>query len=57
MTTFHCKEWLYITISNNSEITLVKIDHCNNHVPYFPINIPPDIEQMVCDNKHLSTDK
>lgn len=54
MSTFHCKGWLHITISDDSEIALVKIDHCDDHVPYFPIDIPPDIEQMVRDNKHLS---
>lgn len=52
--TFSCNGWLNITISDDSEIALVKIGHSDDHVPYFPIDIPPDIEKMVRDNQNLS---
>lgn len=54
MITFQCKGWLHITISDNLEIALVKIDHCDDHIPYFPIDIPPEIENLVRENQNLS---
>jgi hypothetical protein len=42
MVTFKCAGWLHVTISDYSGLTFVKIDHHDDYVPYFPIDIPPE---------------
>ncbi|KAJ7583748.1 hypothetical protein C8J56DRAFT_1054275 [Mycena floridula] len=45
MESFACKGWLHITLSESSDIAFVKIRHDNDHVPYWCIDVPEDIQQ------------
>lgn len=54
MSTFACRGWLHITITDQSNVALVKIDHHNDHIPYFPIDIPPEVKQYVHDNTNMT---
>ena len=52
--TFKCKGWLHITITNLSDTAFVKIDHHDDHVPYFPIDIPQDVVDFITDNAKMT---
>ncbi|KII86095.1 hypothetical protein PLICRDRAFT_115218, partial [Plicaturopsis crispa FD-325 SS-3] len=47
MHVFDCKGWLHITLDDVSDIVFVKLDHQEAHVPYWPIDIPSDVEQFL----------
>ena len=52
--TFKYKGWLYITITDLSDMAFVKIDHHNNQIPYFPIDILQDVENFITDNVKMT---
>ena len=52
--TFKCKGWLHITITDLSDTAFVKIDHHDDHVPYFPIDMPQDVEDFVTNNAKMT---
>lgn len=52
--TFKCGGWLHISLNDLSDIAFVKIDHHDDHVPYFPIDIPPDVEEYVRANTNMT---
>lgn len=54
METFDCSGWIHITLSDLSDVTFIKLTHCENHVPYCPIDIPKDIKKYVRDNLKLT---
>jgi hypothetical protein len=54
MVTFKCAGWLHIAISDDPDLAFVKIGHHNDHVPYLPIDIPPDVEEMICTNTQMT---
>ncbi|KAJ7581308.1 hypothetical protein C8J56DRAFT_794595 [Mycena floridula] len=54
MESFACKGWLHITLSESSDIAFVKIRHDDDHVPYWCIDVPEDIQQYVRDNPDLT---
>lgn len=54
MVTFRCAGWLHVTITDYSDLAFVKIDHHDDHVPYFPIDIPPDVEELIRTNTQMT---
>ena len=54
MDSFDCSGWIHITLSDLSYTTFIKLTHCEDHVPYCPIDIPEDIEKYVRDNLKLT---
>ena len=53
MQTFDCSGWLHITLSDLSDITSIKLDHHDAHIPYCPIEIPEDVVTYIHDNVKL----
>ena len=53
MQTFDCSGWLHITISDQSDIASIKLDHHDAHIPYCPIEIPEDIVMYIHNNLKL----
>ena len=47
MDSFDCSGWIHITLSDLSDTAFIKLTHCEDHVPYCPIDIPEDIEKYV----------
>lgn len=54
LVTFKCGGWLHITLTDLSDICFVKIDHHDDHVPYFPIDIPPDVDEYIRNNTNMT---
>ncbi|TDL13131.1 hypothetical protein BD410DRAFT_735685, partial [Rickenella mellea] len=54
MHAFQCKGWLHITLSDLSDVAFIKLGHREAHTPYWPIDIPPDVEKYVRENAHLT---
>lgn len=54
MDTFDCKGWLHITLSDLSDTAYVKIEHCDDHIPYWPIDVPAEIEELVREHANLN---
>lgn len=50
MDAFKCHSWLHITLSELDNITYVKIDQEDSHVPYVPIDIPEDVKDPIVNN-------
>lgn len=54
MESFECAGWLHITHSDLSHIARINIHHSNDHVSYWPIGIPPDVEEYVRANTSMT---
>jgi hypothetical protein len=54
MAAFQCSGWVHITLSDLSDIAFIKLDHCEDHIPYWPIDIPADVEKYVRDNTKMT---
>ena len=54
MTTFKCGGWLHITITDESNVALVKLKHEDDHIKYWNIDIPDEIQDHVRNNLNLS---
>jgi hypothetical protein len=54
METFDCSGWIHITLSDLSDVAFIKLTHCQDHIPYCPIDIPEAIEKYVQDNLKLT---
>jgi hypothetical protein len=57
MDTFPCKGWLHITIMDWDHLAYVKIKHLENHIPYYSIDVPPEIVHFVHENHKLTSVK
>jgi hypothetical protein len=55
MDTFECQGWLHITLSDLSDIALIKLHHHEDHIPYCPIDIPLEVEEYVKENSQLTS--
>ncbi|KAJ7689078.1 hypothetical protein B0H14DRAFT_2420865 [Mycena olivaceomarginata] len=53
--TFPCNGWLHITIMDWDHLAYVKIKHDEEHIPYYSIDIPPDVVDYVHKNHKLTT--
>ena len=43
-----------LPLPNLLDPAFVKIDHHDNHVPYFPIDMPQDVEDFVTNNAKMT---
>ncbi|KAG6806913.1 hypothetical protein H0H92_009581, partial [Tricholoma furcatifolium] len=54
METFPCNGWLHITLTIGEPIALVKLTHEDDHVPYWRIDVPKNIQEFVKNNPKLT---
>jgi len=47
MDTFQCGGWLHITVMDGGDDVLVKLKHLDDHVPYWTIDVPEEIQSFV----------
>ncbi len=47
---FHCHGWLFITIDDTSDTARVSYQHHEDRVPYYTIDVPPEIQMLVSEN-------
>ncbi|KAG6823000.1 hypothetical protein H0H92_011798, partial [Tricholoma furcatifolium] len=47
MYTFDCSGWLHITLTDGHDIAIVRLKHRDNHIPYWCIDVPSDIQDFV----------
>jgi hypothetical protein len=54
MDTFDCHGWLFITVTEGSDIVNVKFQHKDDHVPYWNIDVPQDVQDLVHNNPSMT---
>lgn len=54
MVSFPCDGWLHITVLDVSNTATIKVLHCVDHVSYWTIDIPPEIDCFIRENAHLT---
>jgi hypothetical protein len=54
MDTFDCLGWLLITITEGSDVVNVKFQHKDDHVPYWNIDVPKDVQDLVHNNPSMT---
>lgn len=54
MDSFPCKGGLHITVSDLDDVVFVKISHAEDHVPYYSIDVPSHIVELVHKNHKLT---
>jgi len=54
MDTFDCHGWLFITVTEESDIVNVKFQHKDDHVPYWNIDVPQDIQALIHNNPSMT---
>ena len=54
MDTFDCDGWLHINIWEDSDIVFVKLKHEEDHVYYWNIDVPNDVQDFVKRNSEMS---
>ena len=50
MDTFECAGWLHITINEANAIALVKLQHEDDYIPYWCIDVLNDVCEYVAKN-------
>lgn len=50
MDTFECKGWLHITVTEGCNVVTVKLKHEDDHVPYWKIDVPQDVQDFIREN-------
>ncbi|KAL1740348.1 hypothetical protein HDZ31DRAFT_47670 [Schizophyllum fasciatum] len=51
--TFDCDGWLHVTIWESTHTVLVKLKHAKDHVPYWSIDVPVQVQDYVRNNPEL----
>ncbi|KAJ3496485.1 hypothetical protein NLJ89_g10479 [Agrocybe chaxingu] len=54
MDAFNCRGWLHMTISEVDTVALLKLDHKEDHVPYWNIDVPEDVHKLIEENLDLT---
>ncbi|KAJ7500458.1 hypothetical protein B0H11DRAFT_1714586 [Mycena galericulata] len=54
MDAFECHGWLHVTVNDWDDIAFVKLLHQDDHVPYWSIDVPPDVVEFVRQNPKLT---
>ena len=54
MDTFDCHGWLFITVTEGSDIVKVKFQHKDDHVPYWNIDVPKEVKDLVHNNPNMT---
>jgi hypothetical protein len=57
MDTFKCHGWLSIKITDGGEDAFVKFQHEDDHVPYWNIDVPLEVQDYVRKNFDLGPTK
>lgn len=55
MESFACEGWLHITVHDRSPVVEISLKHKEEHIPYWCIDVPPDIQEFVKNNSQLNT--
>ncbi|KAG6848015.1 hypothetical protein H0H93_004170 [Arthromyces matolae] len=53
--TFPCSGWLHITVTLGDSVALVKFKHEDDHVPYWKIDVPQNVQDFIKMNTKLTT--
>ncbi|PPQ86124.1 hypothetical protein CVT25_002759 [Psilocybe cyanescens] len=54
MDTFKCEGWIHITLTDGDDTAFIKFKHRDDHVPYWNIDVPDEIQSFVHANLSLS---
>jgi hypothetical protein len=54
MDAFDCHGRLHIVLSPGDPVALVKLNHRDNHISYWNIDVPKDIREFVLKNLNLT---
>jgi hypothetical protein len=54
MDTFDCHGWLFITVVEGSDVVNVKFQHKDDHIPYWNIDVPQDVQNLVQNNLSMT---
>lgn len=57
MDSFACQGWLNVTIHEGSTSVDVKLNHEDEHIPYWCIDVPPNIQEFVENNHQLNSNQ
>lgn len=57
MSSYQCMGWLHITLMEDTDMAFVKLKHEDDHVPYWKIDVPEEVQEFVLDNLQLTTAK
>ncbi|KAF8234148.1 hypothetical protein L208DRAFT_1144227, partial [Tricholoma matsutake] len=49
-----CHGWLFITVTEGSDIVNVKFQHKDDHVPCWNIDVPQDVQDLVHNNPSMT---
>lgn len=55
MDTFACQGWLKITVYEELSSVDIKLNHGEEHIPYWCIDIPQAVRQFVENNRQLTS--
>lgn len=55
MDTFRCEGWLMITQYPESDTAVIRLTHTKDHVPYWCIDVPAEVRELVTANGNLKT--
>ena len=53
MMTFDCDGWLHITVWQSEHVAFIKLKHEKDHVPYWSIDVPSDVQRYILDHPEL----
>ena len=54
MDTFDCRGWIHITLCEGGDTALIRFKHEDDHVPYWNIDVPPEVQDYVRKNTQLT---
>jgi hypothetical protein len=54
MDTFDCHGWLFITVIEGNDVVNVKFQHKDDHVPYWNIDVPQDVQDLIRNNLNMT---
>lgn len=54
MDTFDCHGWIHITLCEGGDTALIRFKHEDDHVPYWNIDVPPEVQDYVRKNTQLT---
>ncbi|KAK7000818.1 hypothetical protein R3P38DRAFT_3217993 [Favolaschia claudopus] len=54
MDAFDCHGWVHVTVLSGQNTSRVKVSHHDDHIPYYCIDIPADIQEFIRANLKLN---
>ncbi|KAJ6458442.1 hypothetical protein C8R45DRAFT_843769, partial [Mycena sanguinolenta] len=55
MDAFQCHGWLHVTINDWDNVAFIKILHKDDHIPYWCIDVLPDVAEFIRQNSKLTS--